>query len=91
MTVRWGVPDDPSWLTVEPDIRPVDLQVLRQAGVPESLLFLAVREEGATRTPPYRWGAVGACRRFADLSFLDDPEDCDPDPLACYDRDYRRF
>jgi hypothetical protein len=70
-------PDDPSWLSVEPDIRLVDLQVLRQAGVPEPLLFLALREKGSAVEPVARLARmVGG--GSPDLAFLDevveDPE-----------------
>ena len=70
-------PDDPAWLTKEPDIRLVDLQVLRQAGVPEPLLFLALREERPSTVPGYRFGRVGPVGG-SDLSFLDEVVE-DPD------------
>ena len=70
-------PDDPQWLFVEPDIRLMDLQVLRQAGVPEPLLFLALREEGPASLPLRGTGAVG-CRSGVDLSYLDELNE-DPD------------
>jgi hypothetical protein len=85
--VKWD-PDDPRWLSAPPDIRPVDLQVLRQVGVPEPILLLAVREEGRVEVPGYRFGAVGACRSYGDLGFLDE---CDDDPFACFDRPNRRW
>ena len=70
-------PDDPAWLTKEPDIRLVDLQVLRQAGVPEPLLFLALREERPGAVPGYRFGRVGPVGG-SDLSFLEEVVE-DPD------------
>ena len=74
-----------------PDLHTVDLQVLRQVGIPEPILQLAVRDERSDAVPGYRFGSVGACRSFSELGFLDD--ECDEDPLECYDRprDYRRF
>ena len=69
MSVRWQ-PDDPRWLSVEPDIQPVDLSVLRQVGVPEPILFLALRRAGSS-TDYRRWNPdVGS----PDLSFLDSQE-----------------
>ena len=71
-------PDDPAWLTTAPDIRLVDLQVLRQAGVPEPILFLALREERPAGVPGRRPLAVGPGGGSPDLSFLDEFEE-DPD------------
>ena len=70
-------PDDPQWLFVEPDIRSVDLQVLRQAGVPEPVLLLAVRPEGAGQATRRGPQSVG-CRSYTDLSYLDELNE-DPD------------
>lgn len=78
-------PDDPRWLSREPDLATVDLQVLRQAGVPEPVLFLAVRDARSRSIPAYRFGDVGACRSYTDLSYLDE---CDEDPFRCYDNDH---
>ncbi|GAG96210.1 unnamed protein product [marine sediment metagenome] len=71
-------PDDPAWLSVEPDIRLVDLQVLRQAGVPEPLLFLALREKGPVESVGPGAAGLGNCHRYLDLSYLDEFEE-DPD------------
>ena len=70
--------DDPAWLFVEPDIRRVDLQVLRQAGVPEPVLFLALREEGANTVAANGPRTMGGCHSAGDLSFLDELNE-DPD------------
>ena len=69
-------PDDAQWLFVEPDIRRVDLQVLRQAGVPEPVLLLALRETGPVETACP--GPHGVGRRYLDLSYLDELNE-DPD------------
>lgn len=74
-SIDWG-PDDLRWLSVEPDIQPVDLQVLRQVGVPEPILQLAVRRGRAGGSVSYRPGAV--VPRGTDLSFLDELVE-DPD------------
>lgn len=97
--MRGWPPDDPRWLSVEPDIQPVDLQVLRQVGVPEPILQLALRRAGyATGNRP-GYGAVDDYRRWGgtvDLSFLDELEE-DPDArpytwdLPEESRDYRRW
>lgn len=89
MTIRWD-PDDPRWLSVEPDIQPVDLHVLRQVGVPELVLQLAMRR--ARSGPGNRPGgfAVGGS---PSLAFLDRPaEEDEPywrDETSC--DDYRRW
>lgn len=62
-------PDDPEWLLEEPDIRLMDLQVLRQAGIPEPLLFLALREEGPAVIPYRGHGPLGA--RDHGIPFVD--------------------
>lgn len=70
-------PDDPRWLTVPPDIRLVDLQVLRQAGVPEPLLYLALRETRTVEVPrPGLAQLVGG--GSPSLAFLDEVVE-DPD------------
>ena len=82
-------PDDPRWLSIEPDIQPVDLQVLRQVGVPELVLQLAMRRAGSATGASYRPGTVAPSH--TDLSFLDELVE-DPDerpfiwdlPEECY-------
>lgn len=70
-------PDDPAWLTTAPDIRLVDLQVLRQAGVPEPILYLALREERGVAAPVRRLESmVGG--GSPSLAFLDEVVE-DPD------------
>ena len=73
---RWD-PDDPRWLTLEPDIQPVDLQVLRQAGIPEPLLYLAMRRARSAAQPVHRLESmVGG--GSPSLAFLDEVVE-DPD------------
>ena len=72
-------PDDPAWLTTAPDIRLVDLQVLRQAGVPEPLLFLALREKRSASVSGRRTLALDPRGGSGlDVAFLDEFEE-DPD------------
>ena len=87
--MRHLAPDDVQWLTVEPDIQLVDLQVFRQLGVPEPVLALAVRRARTAPAPglspglpaPSAPGCGVPITIGADLSFLDelveDP-DCRP-------------
>lgn len=83
-------PDDPRWLSIEPDIQPVDLQVLRQVGVPELVLQLALRRAG-TATGNRPGGGPVVAPITPDLSFLDELVE-DPDarpyiwdlPEECY-------
>lgn len=79
MPVRWE-PDDPRWLTVAPDLAVVDLQVLREAGIPEPILLLAVRDAGPGAVPAARAPMLG--RGDGVIPF----DDVDDDPFAEYDR-----
>jgi len=88
VTLRWD-PDDPRWATTAPDLALVDLQVLRQVGIPESILFLAMRRARAVDVPGGGPSMLG--RDDSGIPF-DDVDECEPDPLACFDRrDYRRW
>lgn len=63
---------------MEPDIRLVDLQVLRQAGIPEPVLFLALRSAERVEAPGGRPEFVGGRYSGLDVAFLDEFEE-DPD------------
>ena len=71
-------PDDTRWLGVAPDIRLVDLQVLRQAGVPEPLLYLALREKRPVEVSRGGAPVMGSGYSGMDVAFLDEFEE-DPD------------
>jgi hypothetical protein len=81
---RWQGPDDPAWLTAPTDLRVMDATVLRQAGIPEPLIELATRDRLADSARAER------AHQYQGIPF-DDTDECEPDPLACYDRDYRRW
>ena len=63
-------PDDLAWLTMEPDLATVDLNVFRQVGVPEPIIQLARRRVARTSPSGGRDSLVGNIR--PDLSFLDE-------------------
>lgn len=85
MSLRWN-PDDPRWLSVRPDVHPVDLQVLRQVGIPEPILLLAIRRGGTQRMDfagARELGSGIGYRVRTDLSFLDElVEDPDERPYT---------
>lgn len=72
MSIRWD-PDDPRWLTREPDLAVVDLQVLRQAGIPEPLLFLAVRDTLPASLSHSGAGMLGHRDRGIPFDDVDEP------------------
>lgn len=78
-----GTPDDPRWLTEPADLRVMDATVLRQVGIPEEIIVLATRDSVTDSARAER------ARAYQGIPF----DDCDDDPLACYDRphDYRRW
>ena len=63
---------------MEPDIQLVDLQVLRQAGIPEPVLFLAVRKAQRVEAPGPGTPVMGGRNTGLDVAFLDEFEE-DPD------------